>query len=65
MVVTSPHTPRMNVVDGHGTRGTEQGIFAFRFGDSEPTLIEEGRLLGISDSHVYFQALDGVCVQAY
>ena len=49
----------------HGKRGTEQGIFAFRFGDSQPTLIEEGRLLAISDTQLFFQALDGVFVQAY
>lgn len=51
------------VFAAHGKRGVDQGLFAFRFGDSEPTLIEEGRLLAVSDTLVYFQALDGVFVQ--
>ena len=49
----------------HGERGTDQGIFAFRFGTTEAALIEEGQVLGISDTHVYFNAPDGVCVVGY
>ena len=49
----------------HGKRGTDQGIFTLRLDAQEPTLIEEGTIVGISDSHIYFSAPDGVCVLAY
>lgn len=49
----------------HATRGDERGIFAFRFGARQATLIEEGTILAVSDSHVYYQAPDGVCELAY
>jgi WD40 repeat protein len=49
----------------HGTRGPDQGIFTLRLDAQEPTLIEEGTIVGISDTHIYYSAPDGVCVLAY
>ena len=49
----------------HGKRGTDQGIFTLRLDAQEPTLIEEGTIVGISDTHLYYSAPDGVCVLAY
>jgi len=49
----------------HGKRGADQGIFTLRLDAQEPTLIEEGTIVGISDSQIYFSAPDGVCVLAY
>ncbi|WP_437331402.1 WD40 repeat domain-containing protein [Sorangium sp. So ce394] len=47
-----------------GRRGGEEGIFALRVGDGDalPALIEAGRIVSVSDSHVYFVAPDGLCV---
>jgi hypothetical protein len=54
-----------HAIAAHGKRAADQAIFAFRFGSQQATLIEEGAILGLSDTHVYFQAPDGVCVEAY
>jgi hypothetical protein len=44
-----------------GTSGDEQGVFAIAFPSGAASFLEGGRLVAVTDTHVYFVAADGLC----
>jgi len=60
-----PGAPLLSASDktfvASGASGTDTGLFALSFLSGNQTFLEGGKVVGATDTHVYFIAADGLC----